>query len=245
MKRIVLFFIGFFISLLSFSQEIVNVVYVGENGITEDVKKANAFILIKKYPDGFQRLDYKFSAPLQMLRTYSDSTLKVLEGNYYEYDVNGAITVSGYYHNNLKEKDWYFYDDTAKVIREEKYEAGVLIKTINPDTIKNKEDNELAIQDVEKEAIFGKKPTDWGKYLSKNINGEVSAKSAYGGTVVVTFVVNTSGKCVDVHLQKSVEFVLDDEALRVIEKSPLWESAIQNGRKVNAYRRQPLTFVKQ
>lgn len=218
---------------------------MGENGITEDIKKANAFILIKRYPNGFQRLDYKFSAPLQMLRTYADSTLKVLEGNYYEYDENGAITVSGFYHNNLKENDWYYYNDTAKVIREEKYEAGVLVKTINPDTIKDKEkDDDMAIKNVEKEAVFGKKESDWNKYLSKNINGDVSEKSVNGGNVVVMFVVNKAGKCVDVHLEKSVEFVLDEEALRVIEKSPLWEPAIQKGRKVNAYRRQPVTFVK-
>lgn len=69
--------------------------------------------------------------------------------------------------------------------------------------------------------------------------------SVKGGNVIVMFVVNTSGKCVGVHLEKSVEFVLDEEAIRVIEHSPLWQPAIQNARKVNAYRRQPVTFRKQ
>ena len=44
---------------------------------------------------------------------------------------------------------------------------------------------------------------------------------------------------------KSVEFVLDEEAIRVIEKSPLWQPAIQHGKQVNAYRIQPIGFVKE
>lgn len=245
MKKTLLLLLSFFISIFSFSQEIVDLVLVGDNGITEDIKKAHSFVLVKKYPDCFQRLDYKLNAPLQKLRSYSDSTLTVLQGNYYEYDANGAITIKGHYQNNLKDDYWYYYNDTAKVIREEKYLAGVLIKTINPDTIKNKEDNDIAIKNVEEEARFGKRESDWGQYLSKNINGDVAAGSVEGGNVIVMFVVNTDGKCVDVHLEKSVEFVLDEEALRVIENSPVRHPAIQNARKVNAYRRQPLTFVKQ
>jgi protein TonB len=33
------------------------------------------------------------------------------------------------------------------------------------------------------------------------------------------------------------------EAVRVIKKTKNWTPAIQNGRNVNAYRRQPITFV--
>jgi hypothetical protein len=46
-------------------------------------------------------------------------------------------------------------------------------------------------------------------------------------------------------LRKSVEFVLDEEGMRIIEKAPLWEPAMKDGVKLNAYRIQPITFVKQ
>jgi TonB family protein len=75
--------------------------------------------------------------------------------------------------------------------------------------------------------------------------GGLAVKSRSGGTVRVGFRVNTDGKCVDVFLRRSVEFVLDEEGLRIVEKSPLWNPAVQNGRKVNAYRIQPITFKKQ
>lgn len=226
------------------AQEIVNLVLVGDNGITKDIKEAHSFIVVKKYPDSYQRLDYKIGAPLERLRNYSDSTLTVLQGNYYEYTADGRIAKSGFYQNNLKEDDWYQYDDTGKVILEEKYVNGVLIKTINPDTIK-KEERVDAIQDVDKEATFGKGDRDWIKYLSKNLNADLGVNSVNGGEVRVMFVVNKEGKCVDVHLKKSVEFILDEEVIRIIEKSPKWQPAIQNGRIINAYRVQPITFTKQ
>jgi periplasmic protein TonB len=225
------------------AQEIVNFVLVGDKGITQNINEAHSFIVIKKYPGNYQRLDYKIGAPLETLRSYSDSTLEILQGNYYAYTPDGKIALSGYYHNNLKEKNWYYYNDTGKVILEDKFVKGVLIETINPDTLK-KEERADDIKTVEKEATFGKGDRDWIRYLSKNLNADIALNSVKGGEVSVMFVVNKEGQCVDIHLKKSVEFVLDEEAIRIIEQSPRWQPAIQNGRIVNAYRVQPITFVK-
>ena len=85
---------------------------------------------------------------------------------------------------------------------------------------------------------------DWVRYLVQNLKAEVGEKSVKGGQVRVGFTVNTYGKCVDVYLRRSVEFILDEEAIRVIENSPLWQPAIQDGKKVNAYRVQPISFAK-
>jgi protein TonB len=35
---------------------------------------------------------------------------------------------------------------------------------------------------------------------------------------------------------------MEEEVLRIMAKSPRWEPAIQNGKKVKAYRKQPVTF---
>jgi antitoxin component YwqK of YwqJK toxin-antitoxin module len=173
MKKIFLLVVVFFISTLSFSQEIVNLVMVGDNGITEDIKKANAFIVVKKYPDGFQRLDYKFNQPLQKLRTFSDSSLTVLQGPYYEYAFMGWLFKSGNYQNNAKDGEWKNYDDTGKVILIEKYDQGVLMETINPDTVKKEKPVESKY-DIE--ASFKKGGKDWINYLSRNLNGGFSCK---------------------------------------------------------------------
>jgi hypothetical protein len=243
MKLLISICCSFLFTLTTNAQEIVNLVLVGNAGITEDIKKAHSFIVIKKYPTNFKRLDYKIAAPMEKLKTYSDSTLTILEGEYYEYDNRGNISIAGMYENNNKEREWAFYDDTGKVTRLEYYTKGVLTKTINPDTVK-KEMQTYTIAKVESEAAFSKTPRAWIKYLTDNLRADVGALSFKGGQVVVSFVVDTTGKCVKVHLFKSVEFILDEEATRIIEKSPLWElPAIQNGRKAKAYRRQPVTFT--
>jgi protein TonB len=35
---------------------------------------------------------------------------------------------------------------------------------------------------------------------------------------------------------------MEEEAMRVIKRGPKWNPAIQNGRQVKAYRKQPITF---
>jgi TonB family protein len=245
MKKMVTLLLIYLIGSPAFAQQIVNLVLVGDKGITEDIKEAHSFVIVKQYPGAFQRLDYKIGAPLERLRTYSDSNLAVLNGPFYEYSFKGALTVSGEYINNLKEKKWFYYNDTGKVILEQHYEHGVLIETVNPDTVKKKDPTESKIKDGETEAHYKKGDRDWIDYLRKNLDVNVSLKSVKGGQVRVGFTVNTAGKCVDVYLRRSVEFVLDEEAIRIIENSPTWEPAIQDGRKVNAYRVQPLTFVKE
>jgi protein TonB len=35
---------------------------------------------------------------------------------------------------------------------------------------------------------------------------------------------------------------MEAEAVKVIKKGPNWTPAVQNGRQVNAYRKQPITF---
>src|SRR6187397_381585 len=109
------------------AQEIVNIVLVGKDGVTENIKKAKSFVLVKKYPGNvFERLDYQMGAPLVKLRTYNDSNLTNLEGAYLEYHPNGSLHIKGQYSQNLKSTEWYQYDDTGKHIFTEVYDEGIL-----------------------------------------------------------------------------------------------------------------------
>jgi protein TonB len=36
---------------------------------------------------------------------------------------------------------------------------------------------------------------------------------------------------------------MEEEAMRAIRKAPKWNPAVQNGRQVKAYRKQPITFI--
>jgi protein TonB len=218
-------------------------VLVGKNGITKDIKDAVSFVAVKHYPNGsFEHLDYILHGTLQKLRTYSDSNLSVLNGRSFEYDALGYLSYTGYYSNNLKTGNWDHINDTGAMVKREQYEKGVLINADVKDTVKKKDP---ILYGDEREADFKGGSKNWINYLQKNIDQDAKSKSVKGGRVVLRFMLDTLGASTNIYLQKSVEFVLDEEAIKVIQKSPVWIPALHNGKTVNAYRRQPFTFIKE
>ncbi|MEO7306734.1 MAG: energy transducer TonB [Ferruginibacter sp.] len=243
MKRILylLFLLSVFTGLPA--QTITRILLVGDKGTTKDIKEAKSFIAVKKYPNGsVELLDYKMRGPLRKATTYADATLSVLEGPYYEYDINGIIKISGGYTNNKQDNEWVYFNDTGKVILKEMYKAGELIKSTNPDTVKK--ETQEKFQDGDKEAMFIGKTNSWKNYLIKTLNPDIALKSVKGGTVKVFFAIDITGRPTDIHIWKSVEYVLDEESLRAIYNMPDWSPAIKNGEQIKAYRLQPFGFVK-
>jgi len=244
LSKLSLIIAGCFFKSTVVAQEISNVLFVGKDGITENIKEAKSIKLVKNYPDNiFERLDYNMGGPLIMLRTYNDSNLSQLHGTYLEYHPNGTLQLSAKYKDNHKEGFWYYYDDTSKHIFTKKYKAGELVKTELPDTVKKIKDT-ITHKD-EREAFMKSGGKGWISYLQKNLNPAVAILSKKGGEVRVSFAIDTSGNVVDVFMKKSVEYVLDEEAIRVIRNAPPWVPAFQNGKPIKAYRLQPLTFFKE
>jgi len=110
-----------------------------------------------------------------------------------------------------------------------------------------KEDDENKIFDkVEIEAGFPGGEGKWRQYLERNCNGQIASD---GGapegtyTTVVQFVVDKEGNISDVRAITNQGYGMEGEAMRVIKKGPKWTPAVQNGRNVKAYRKQPITFV--
>lgn len=82
----------------------------------------------------------------------------------------------------------------------------------------------------------------WKRFLQRNMNYPEHAQiNEIQGTVIVQFIVDTSGNVSQVVAISGPE-ELRAEAVRVISKSGKWTSAIQNGRKVKSYKRQPIVF---
>ena len=109
-----------------------------------------------------------------------------------------------------------------------------------------KVDEDQIFTKVEKEAEFPGGFAAFKKYLEKNLNASTPTdNNAPQGTynVVVRFVVSRDGSISDVQPETSFGFGMEQEAIRVIKKSPHWTPALQNGSNVNAYHRQPITFV--
>lgn len=84
----------------------------------------------------------------------------------------------------------------------------------------------------------------WSRYLNKTLKYPQEAQdNEIQGTIIVQFIVDKEGNVSDVEAVSGPSTGgLRDEAVRVIKKSGKWEPAIQNGRKVKSYKKQPITF---
>jgi periplasmic protein TonB len=111
---------------------------------------------------------------------------------------------------------------------------------------KKEEDENKVFEKVEIEASFKGGEAAWRKYLERNLNANTPVDNgAPEGTytVWVQFIVDKGGAISDVKALSNHGFGMEEEAVKVIRKGPAWIAAIQNGRPVKAYRKQPITFV--
>jgi protein TonB len=107
-------------------------------------------------------------------------------------------------------------------------------------------DGDKVFEIVEFEASFPGGTKGWINFLQENLNGDVAArKRAPVGqyTVIVQFIVNKKGKVSEIKTLTSHGHGMEKEVIRVMKKSPDWLPAMQNGKPVNAYRKQPVTFI--
>lgn len=216
---------------------------VDDKGITDNQKKAKYLVVLKSYGDtAFERLDYNFAGPMISRATFLDSNLSVLNGASAQYSAKGYLSLYGQYDHNMKDGNWYGYDDTSHAITKFVYHLDTLLSTIDLDSL-SKEDKKIkedTTDQHEAEYMGGAKKIL--KIIQSNIQiPDRTSSLIKGGTVNIKFVINTTGKPIDLEVLKSVEFAFDEESLRVVSLLKDWTPASVKGRKVNAYRIQPIT----
>jgi periplasmic protein TonB len=70
----------------------------------------------------------------------------------------------------------------------------------------------------------------WSKYMERNLRYPSRAQEeGAGGKVFVSFVVEKDGSITDVSVIKGIGFGCDEEAIKVIKKSPLWKPGKNKG----------------
>jgi protein TonB len=116
------------------------------------------------------------------------------------------------------------------------------------------EDYDKVFQKVEIDAEFPGGVSGWTRYVTREIERNIDELQDDGrsGTVVVLFIVDKEGGVSEVRALPCSEAgvgnclppnsKLAEIAVNAIKKGPKWKPAVQNGRNVKAYRRQPVTF---
>jgi protein TonB len=107
---------------------------------------------------------------------------------------------------------------------------------------KDEEDYDKTFTKVEIESEYPGGLPAWYRFLKKNLNyPQAALDNEVQGTVLVQFVVDKDGNVSDVQAISGPE-ELRSEAIRVVKKSGKWTPAVQNGRNVKSYKKQPIGF---
>lgn len=107
-------------------------------------------------------------------------------------------------------------------------------------------DSSQIFTEVEHEAAFPGGSKAWVQFLLAHIDADVPVrnKAKKGSYIVwIQFIVDTTGQVINIVPLTKNGKGMEEEVMRVIQLSPKWIPAWQNGRKVMAYRKQPFTFV--
>ncbi|HTE24465.1 energy transducer TonB [Flavitalea sp.] len=223
-------------------------------GVTKP-DSAGYLMRVTKFADTLWQFDtYHTYGPLTSTEQYRDQRANSPSGRFTFYHSSGFLDSTGMVINGRLDGDWNFCNDTGGIITQKKYAMGKLIKV--RDLLQEDRDKKLkeeqdkkegVIADTfkrdEKESEFAGGLGGWKRYLIKNLRyPERAVKSNISGRVYVQFVVDTEGKATDITIFKSVEYSLDQEAMRILQESPKWTPAWQDGRVVKSYKRQPIIF---
>lgn len=84
----------------------------------------------------------------------------------------------------------------------------------------------------------------WAKFIQKNLRYPSSAQdNEIQGKVYINFVVEKDGSITDVTVVKGIGYGCDEEAVRVLKKSPRWKAGLQNNQAVRVRYSMPIGYV--
>jgi len=173
---------------------------------------------------------------------YSDSGMQNQTGLQLLYFKNGHTEDSSLLYNNKLIYSYHYYPDDHLAmhyfIPEHKRQPVVEGYTESGEKIRN--------YIFQREAEFKGGPENWDSYISQNATKVFFSKGKDTETVTVKveFIVDKNGDIVSPKILESSGYKnVDNEALRVISKSPSWKSAVLYNEPVNAYRVQPFVYT--
>ncbi|MNR28422.1 Gram-negative bacterial tonB protein [compost metagenome] len=71
----------------------------------------------------------------------------------------------------------------------------------------------------------------------------MAQEEGIGGKVFLSFVVEKDGTITDVKVTRGIGYGLDEEAMRVIKKSPRWKAGMQNNLPVRVRYNMPINYT--
>jgi protein TonB len=114
----------------------------------------------------------------------------------------------------------------------------------NPDPYARALQNERnrVFEKLEIESAFPGGPNAWSAFLNTHlVYPQKAIRKKIEGTVLLEFIINKDGSISDLKALDG-DPILQEAALKIMQESPKWKPAIQNGRLVRSLKRQPIIF---
>lgn len=221
----------------------------GDNGFyAYTASNADLNAIIRKLEGDLQpvipAIDAKEPYPSDHRAFYSKEIPSVMltSGKYPEHNTfkdTGAIIDYGYLERELE----YTYNLTVALAN-----TGSQIAFRPTDTPKRgpSYDNVVSYNDCDVRPMF-LNSTDPRQFLEKWVYQYLkyppqAVREGIQGRVLVDFIVETDGKVTDVRVVKSVDPLLDEEAVRIVSASPKWKAGRVNGQRVRTSMTIPVEF---
>ncbi|MEP7142868.1 MAG: energy transducer TonB [Ferruginibacter sp.] len=183
------------------------------------------------------------SKKLNCKSAYSDTLFSKPIGLLLRFYENGQTEDSTYFYDNGALENTYHYYPTGKLWVHFSYNLKTKRDITEAyDLNGNRIDDFIYLKD----ASYQEGGSEWQTYLAENVKTKVPVKNGAPlgeYQVIIKFIVGQNGKITDVEAETNKGYGMEEEVIRVIKKSPKWNPAILLGKTVNAYRRQPLTFI--
>lgn len=131
-------------------------------------------------------------------------------------------------------------DDEIEIASVDDFKPVVIV----PMDITEKDEEEvLPFFKVEEKPEFPGGDSELLKFLGKSTKyPELAAEMGIQGVVYVGFVIDKTGKVVQVTLLRGVDKLLDEEAMRVVRSMPNWKPGIQRTKPVQVAYQVPINF---
>jgi antitoxin component YwqK of YwqJK toxin-antitoxin module len=173
----------------------------------------------------------------------SDSSVYYTDGtslHKYWFD-NGQLSHTGESFSTKQDGKWQYFHKNGKVAAVEEYKANEMVSREyyneagqpQADTTPN-----------DRRPSFKGGPKKWRSFLMNNLDflDGVKLVNTYFVTVVLALTIDEAGNITDVYVDVPVSPKFDEQALKVIKKSPAWIPAVDHNRNVKYHTRQSITF---
>lgn len=230
----------------SFAQHKNVVKYYDINWETALPREAYYLSVLEKVDDTlYKKWVYKNDRPCIKMETYKDAGCNTLHGSSVYYNQNGYADSSMEFKEGKLHGRMCYFNDKGKIISEKEFYNGEFVHLITAEELKRNHDrNKDSLKNMEQVPSEYMGGVDaWKQFLMSNIQyPKEAARKEIQGTVVAQFEVLKNGEVSNVNIFKSVEYTLDQEAMRLIKKSKGWVPAKLNGEDHLAWFRQPISF---